>query len=218
MPNTGAGSIKEFRKKVSKTYDSISTAYHESGHTIYGLLNFIKIDLVEIFENKKDKRIQGLTFYELKIEKIPSQKLYNRVNALIGFSYAGLVAEKYQFKLTSGSDKFPLFLKDGSSDDTIEASNLIRKYEIASPGAKRYEFKKKMIRSVGSILQNNWDAVTLVAHALFHKKQLSFLDLQKLLTTKTKDTKMWKQIFKKISLVYKEDSLEESLYDLSQIF
>lgn len=207
MANSGAGSIKEFRKKVSKTYDSISTAYHESGHTIYGLLYLIKIESVFIYEDKKVKRIHGITYYDSpELNKITHKDgLSDRIYAEIGLSYAGLVAEKYQFKLISGSDKFPSFLKDGSADDTLEASALIKKYNMVPPGRKRYEFKKNIIKNVGVELQNNWDAVTLIAHALFQKKQLNFLEIKNILIKKSKKKKFWKEQFKKISVIYLED-------------
>lgn len=211
------GSIDDFRKKVTKTYEFISTSYHEAGHAVYGLLHFMKIESVYVFEDKKFKRINGFTHYHSpQLDSIEDIKMLgNRVYAEIGLSYAGLVAEKHQFLLASGSNKFPLFLKDGSSDDTIEASKVMRKYQVAPPGRKRYEFKKKMIREVGQELQEHWDAVTLIAHALFRKKQLNFLELKTLLTRKTNNKKFWKNQFKIIEPIYLEDG--SSIFPLSII-
>lgn len=217
MANNGVGSISDIRKKVTKTYEFISTSYHEAGHTVYGLLHFMKIEGVRVYEDKKMKRIYGFTHYnspsvdnveipEAASERAIAEKfLMDRVVAEIGLSYAGLVAEKQQFKLASGSDKFPLFLKDGSSDDTISASTLIRKFNMAPPGRKRYEYKKKMIKKVGYELQDHWDAVTVIAHALFRRKQLSANDVKDLLTKKTNNKKFWKEQFKIISSIYLEN-------------
>lgn len=203
MTNSGIGSI---RKKVTKTYECISTSYHEAGHTVYGLLHFIKINLVNIHEDKKHKRIYGDTYYyHPDLESFDSDLKMNRIYAEIGLSYAGLVAEKRQFRLSSGSNNCPLFIKDKSSQDTTEASNLIKKYELAPPGRKRYEFKKKKIKEVGYELQDNWDAVTIIAHALFQRKQLNFADLRDLLTKKTNNRKFWKEQFRKMSSIYMED-------------
>jgi hypothetical protein len=207
MSNKGVGSIDYFRKKVTKTYEFISTSYHEAGHTVYGLLNYMNIESIIVYEDKKLKRICGFTYYDSpKLDSIECDELLsNRVHAEIGLSYAGLVAEKRQFALASGSNKFPLFLKDGSSDDTIEASNIMRKYQVAPPGRKRYEFKKKMIREVGTQLQEHWDAVTIIAHALFRKKQLSTAEVKDLLIKKSKNKKFWKNQFKMIESIYLED-------------
>lgn len=204
MANNGIRSISDIRKKVTKTYEFISTSYHEAGHTVYGLLHLMKIDSVNVYEDKKFKRIHGFTHYNsTALETIEDAAfLTDRAIAEIGLSYAGLVAEKHQFKLASGSDKFPLFLKDGSSEDTMSASSIIRKYNMAPPGRKRYEFKKKMIKKVGYELQDHWDAVTIIAHALFRRKQLSFFDIKELLTKKTKDKKFWKEQFKYIASMY----------------
>ncbi len=207
MANTGVGSIGDFRKRVTKTYESITTSYHEAGHTVYGLLHLMVINSVYVFEDKKNKRICGFTqYYSIPLDTIePGKLLNNRVYAEIGLSYAGLVAEKFQFQLASGSPKFPLFLKDGSSDDTLEASSIIRKYEVAPPGRKRYEFKKKIIREVGKELQVHWDAVTIIAHALFRKKKLDFGEIKSLLTKKSRNKKFWKEHFKTISSIYRLD-------------
>jgi hypothetical protein len=207
MANYSINSIEDLRRKVTQVHEYIATSYHEAGHTIYGLLHFMKIESVYVFEHKKSKRIEGFTHYEsppLK-EITDNSLLMDRVLAEVCLSYAGLVAEKHQFKLFSGSDKFPSFLKDGSSNDTMEAATLIKKYNVAPPGRKRYEFKKKMIKKVSLELQDNWDAVTLVAHALFQKKKLYFADLKELLTKKTKNKKFWKEQFKTLATIYDFD-------------
>lgn len=204
MANNGIGTIDEIRKKSHQIHEFISTAYHEAGHTIYGLLHFMKIESVYIFEEKKSKRIEGFTHYTSPpLDSIQDPTLLdNRIYSEIGLSYSGLVAEKYYFKTASGSDKFPLFLRDGSSHDTYSASQVIRKYNLAPPGRKRYDFKKKIIREINHELQENWDAVTLVAHALFQKKKLSYSELKDLLTKKGKNKSFWKEQFKSINYLY----------------
>jgi len=62
------GSIGEIRKKVTKTHELISTSYHEAGHVIYALLHFMLVDSVQIYEDKKLKRINGVTYYDFPIE------------------------------------------------------------------------------------------------------------------------------------------------------
>lgn len=196
-----AGSIANVRKKTYKIHECISTSYHEAGHAVYGLLHCMKINSVSIFEDKKSKRIEGFTQYddEPKIETIEDPVLlHDRLHAEIGLSYAGLAAEKRYFKIISGSDNFPLFLREGSAPDISEAAALFQKYNIALPGRKRYEYKKKFFRKVDKELQLHWDAVTVIAHNLFKKKKIYFSELKDLLTRKTKNKEFWKNQFKTI--------------------
>lgn len=212
MAGKGTGSIGNVRKKFQETHELISTSYHEAGHTIYGLLHCMKIDAVTVFESKKSKRIEGLTFYEnyKNLSLITDQSLFdNRLSAEIGLTYAGLAAEKHFFKITSGSDKFPMFLKEKSYYDINEAANLIQKYNLVESGRKRYNYKQKTIKKVSQELEENWDAVTLIAHGLIKKKKLNFLEIQDLLTKKCKDKHFWKEQFKAINYLYDNLALDE---------
>jgi hypothetical protein len=205
MANNGVGSLGNVRKKMTYTHELISTSYHEAGHAVYALLYFMRIPLVYVFENKKNKRIEGFchceTFKDLK--KIKNSDLYKcQLRHEICFQYAGLTSEKYHFKTISGSNKFPMFLREGSSDDTFEATALIKKYDDVPPGRKRYAYKKKLIKETLVDLEKHWDAVTLVAHALFQKKKLNYEDLKKLLTRKTANKEFWKEQFKNINYIF----------------
>jgi len=201
---TGSGTIGEIRKKVTKTHEQISTAYHEAGHTVYALLHCMIVQSVCIFEDKKSKRIHGFTHYnapqasDMEDVDLRNILLINEIK----LSYAGLTAEKYHFKCISGSDKFPMFLKDGSSDDTLSAAALIKKYNLAPAGRKRYNYKQKLIRETLSEQIQHWDAVTVIAHALFQRKRLTYQDLRELLVKKTKNKKFWKERFKQMAFIY----------------
>lgn len=203
MANSSTKSISNIRKKITTTYEMISTAHHEAGHAIYGLLRYMTVSSVCIFENKKSKRIDGFTHYTfLDLDDIKDENLLNYVlDAEICVQYAGLAAEKQHFKNNSGSDKFPMFLKEEFSEDTSIAADLIKKYNLAPPGRKRYLLKRKMITKTLHELKDHWDAVTIVAHALFQRKRLSFSDLKELLTKKTKNKQFWKEQFKNINIV-----------------
>lgn len=204
MANNSAGSIGNIRKKFHKTHELISTAYHEAGHTIYGVLHCMDIGSVLVFEDKKSKRIHGFTHYDpALLSKIKDSSLFNdRLHAEICLSYAGLVAEKRHFKMISGSDKFPMFLREGSSHDFSEACALFQKYSLCKPGRERYRYKQKLIREIDQELQEYWNAVTLVAHALFKKKKVDFTELKDLLTRKSEDKEFWKKKFKTIEQMY----------------
>lgn len=199
------GSIDKVRKKVAYTHDLISTSYHEAGHAIFALLHGMRVPLVYVFENKTYERVNGFCFYDsfrtlidIKDENLFSKQLYSE----ICIKYAGLASERYHFKNISGSDKLPMVLKDGSSGDILSAAALIKKYNLAESGKKRYYYKKNLIKETLLELQQNWDAVTLLAHALFKKKRLTYEDIKKILTKKTKNKDFWKNQFKLIDYIF----------------
>lgn len=209
-------STYEIIKKLAYTQDLISCAFHESGHTIFGLLRLAKVESVKVFHDK-DNRFSGLAHYDLPdLDKFSDLNIRSfLINSEISLLYAGLAAEKYHFKTTSGSDKFPLFLREWSSDDTLSASKLIIKYNIIGPGRKRYVYKKKLIQDTLNELVVYWESVTLVAHDLFKKKRLSYLDLKKLLTTKSEYKDFWKNQFRTINHIYKiYDRLDDKKFNI----
>lgn len=180
------------------------TSYHESGHAIYCLLHYMRVESVHISENKRSKRIEGFTnYYSYNIDVINDKVLFNKLlNTEICVSYAGMIAEKHNFKLLCGSDKFPLFLKDGSSEDTLSASNLIKRYKISTPGKRRQMYKKRLVKIINKELQDNWEAVIIVAHELINNKKIYFSDLKKILLKKSKNKIYWKEQFKLIDSIY----------------
>lgn len=206
-------SIDDIRRKVTYTHELISTAYHEAGHTIYGLLHHMKVEMVQVFEDKKSKRICGYTHfnYPFAVEVDDSNLCYKLMKAEICVNYAGLAAERYHFKNVSGSDKFPAFWKNGSSSDTMAAAALIKQYNLAPPGRKRYNFKKKLIRETHRELHCHWEAVVLIAHALFRRKRLYYSDLKELLTKKSENKEFWKEQFKSINNIFENgDDIDEN--------
>ena len=218
MANNSSVSIGSIRKKCHETFELIATSYHEAGHTVYGLLHLIKIESVTVFSNKKSKRIEGFTHYDsAPLTQFSDPELFNdRLHAEIGLSYSGLVAEKRYFKMISGSDKFPMFLREGSSNDTTSAAALFQKYNLVEAGKKRYNYKQRFIKSVDQELQEHWDAVTLIAHSLIKKKKIYFPELQEILTRKAEDKQFWKDQFKAINYFYDNaESLDEK--DLKRI-
>jgi hypothetical protein len=210
----GNGSIGEIRKKVTKTHEFISTSYHEAGHTVYALLHMMKVSSVSVFENKKLKRIHGITYYDYpcEFESIQDSILLNYlIRSDIGVSYAGLIAEKSLFRSISGSHQIPMFISDGSTDDNKGAREMMKKYNLAPPGPKRAAYKAKLIREVQHELHTYWDDVTIIAHALFRHRKLMYQDLQELLTKRSRNKKFWKEQFKRISYFYdNSDNLDEN--------
>lgn len=209
----GNKSIDKVRKKLTFTYDLISTSYHEASHTLYALLHFTKVPLVYVFENKKNKRIEGFCHYE-PIKKLSDIKNSELLALLLKFEiclkYAGLVSERYHFKNISGSDKFPVLLKDGSSNDLSSAADLIKEFNLSPPGKTRYSYKKKLMSQTLSEIKEYWDDIILIAHGLFNRKRLNFLDLEQILTKKSSNKIFWKKQFKIINYISTNcDSLSE---------
>lgn len=197
------------KDKLSSLYIKSSVCFHEAGHVIMGLLHLMRIDVVKICEN--EDIFTGSADYDLIFSKNDDLEIFNyNTHSEILLFYAGLNAERLHFKKISGSDQFPLILKEGSGPDTQDAYRLIKKHVNVSPGIERYKFKKKMVKQSQKILEENWDAVVLVAHALFKRKKLNFNDLKKLLTTKTENKEFWKDKFIKINFLFKSKNLTEN--------
>lgn len=194
-------SIGEVRKKVTKTYESILCNYHEAGHTIFALLHCMKVNCVYVFEHKVFKRISGFTQYESSFSE-DSSNFIELLEREISLSYAGLLAEKHHFKMISGSDQLPMFIKEGSSDDLLAIRRLIQKYNLVPAGKKRYAYKQKIARQTLSLLVEHWEAIDLVAHSLFKHKRLSYSDLKILLISKSHNKKFWRDLFKEIDRVF----------------
>lgn len=192
-------SIGEIRKKVTKTYEFITTSYHEAGHAVYALLCGMKVSAVCVFEHKMLKRIHGFTQYESPDIDKEHMLFELQIEQEIGLSYAGLLAEKHHFKIISGSDQIPMFIKEGSSNDILAITKMMQKFNPVPAGKKRYAYKQKIARQTLRILVEHWDAIELVAHSLFKHKRLAYQDLRDLLTKKTKNKKFWKEQFKIIS-------------------
>ena len=205
--------IGEIRKKVTKIYELISASHHEAAHAIYALLHLMKVSSVAVFESKKLKRIHGLTYYDYpnELDTIKDADLLNAmVRAEIGVSYAGLIAEKILFRSISGCSQTPMFIIDGSASDNKAARAVIKKYDLAPPGPKRNAYKQKLMREVRGTLNEHWDAILAVSHALFSHRRLNFDDLQEVLTKKTKNKKFWKEQFKKINYFHDNKGLDDS--------
>jgi ATP-dependent Zn protease len=200
--DTMTSQINKVSKKAFRVYELISTAYHEAGHTLYALLCSMKVNHVYVFEHKIFKRIHGFTQYESHAPEKDSVDFIPMLEQEIGLSYAGLLAEKHHFKSISGTDQVPMFIKEGSSDDLSAIRKMLQKHNIVPAGKKRYAYKQKVARKTTAILVEHWDAVDVIAHALFKHKRLNYQDLKQLLITKTNNKKFWRDKFKDIESIF----------------
>ncbi len=194
MVNTTSNLYKQ-TIKLSQNHSYIATCYHEAGHAVCGLLTFMKITDVSVF---KKRRISGETNYELITDE-QAQEYPDLINYLIKtdiyINYAGLMAEKIYYHDMTGSNIVPNVLKDGIEHDVKEVAKIVKTNNLAPAGRKRYLYKKKMMKEVGLLLEQNWDDVKIVAHALFENKSLTYEELKKVLRRKSANKKFWKKQF-----------------------
>jgi hypothetical protein len=200
--------IKDHVKKQSFDYELIAMAYHESGHVVCGIYNYLYIFNANVMT---PKRLEGTTdFYAYSCGNIEDEDL-KRMLAIneLQVLYAGLISERIYYKDICGSSKFPMHLKIGSSSDISAASHIIREQDLVSPGKKTFLFKKQIQYDVEQLLIENWDAVKAIAHNLYKKKRLSFDELKYILTRRTDHKDLWKDKFKKIKSIHNDNCPSE---------
>lgn len=134
--------------KIAQNYRVISVAYHEASHIVCALLFYINVSEVIIDEGKRG--VGGTTHYDMfypddKYNDIDIKLRNYLIYSEIYLKYAGLAGEKIYFRDMSGSDKFPVVLKFGTEPDMRESADIIKKYNLAEPGNKRYLFKKENV-------------------------------------------------------------------------
>lgn len=203
------------RQELADTLELIMTAHHEAGHTIYGLLSFMKIPVVMAAFGTETG---GWTHYEMLAVPVQSPQIAEYLLlSEICISYAGLVAENMHFKKICGSDKLPMILKDGSSPDILSASELISKHNLVPPGKPRQRYKKQLCKEIAETLEDYWEDISLVAHTLFKKKRLTHDDLKTLLTRKSEQNVFWKQQFKDIDTLMNKTLTEKEISTILNI-
>lgn len=195
--------------KLAQNYRTISVAYHEAGHVICGLLHFMQVYEVKV--NELQRGVSGITHFNVLYMDQAYDQLDTKIRDYMITSdllmqFAGLSAEKLFFKDLSGSDNFPLVLKLGAEPDFRRAAEIIKKYNLAEAGNKRYLFKKKMFRHTTNLLKDFWADIKLVAHELYNKRKMTYDDLCQLLSKKSSNKKFWKKQFKNIDTLYSENS------------
>jgi hypothetical protein len=198
--------VKNVVRKQSDDYFFIATNFHEASHAIIGLHNYLQVYNVNILLPAIK---EGTTdFFIFDTDKIKDEEL-KQIFLLFELQtiYGGLIGEKLYYKDITGSDKFPFHLKSGSASDIYQAATLIRKHNLSKPGKNTFLLKKRIQNDVEELLLEHWDAVKVIAHALYKKKKLNFLELKKLLTTKTNHNEFWKDRFKKIKIIYNDNNI-----------
>lgn len=200
--------MSDHKARLSQEFDLITTAFHEAGHTISGLLNLMKIQFVCI-DAKMDRNLNkdlGYTNFIIAADFKYVQDLDLKKELLIReiyVNYGGLAAEKLLYKDICGTYNIPMILKVGSYLDRDRCAELISAHNLAPPGRKRYAFKKKSLQKSIDQLEESWSDVKLVAHILFRKKRLTYDQLRAILTKKSEHKDFWKEHFKIINKIYR---------------
>jgi hypothetical protein len=207
---------EDILKKLSQNHELIFTSFHEAGHTICALLHYMSVPMVTI--SLTEHRAEGYTHYNIiEHQNIIDPEILNYfIISEINISYAGLVCEKILNKSLCGSDNFPILLREGSSPDILNASTLIKKNNLALPGKPRSLFKKRILKELSQLLQNNWDDVRLIAHLLYRKKKINYDDLRTLLTKKSLNKIFWRERFREIDILTRPSGITEE--DLRFVF
>lgn len=209
-------------KKQSLNYLLIAASFHEASHAIIYLYNLIKVfNLIITVDREVIRFTGGLAEYSIVLDydHIEDIELRNKLLILeLKGLCSGLLGEKIYYNDICGSQRFPAHLRAGASGDIAEASNLIRKYDLASPGKNTTILKKQIEKEVKSILLEHWEEVKIIAHALYKHRKLSFSDLKNLLCKKNKNKVFWKAKFKDIDILHhdtialSEEEIKNKLY------
>jgi ATP-dependent Zn protease len=200
--------MPDHKARLSQEFDLITTAFHEAGHTISGLLNLMKVPFVCI-DAKMDRSLNkdlGYTNFVIAADfrYVQDEGLYKELLLReIYVNYAGLAAEKLLYKDICGTYNIPMILKVGSYLDRDRCSELISTHNLAAPGRKRYAFKKRALQKSIDQLEESWSDVKLVAHILFRKKRLTHDQLKAILTKKSEHKDFWKQHFRILNKIYR---------------
>lgn len=195
--------MKNRLKKQSFDYELIAMSYHEAGHVVCALLNYLCVVNTNVMTPKRREGNTEFYIYgndEVEDEELRKMLLIFELQAV----YAGLISEKMYYKDICGSSKFPMHLRIGSSYDNASASKIIRNNNLAEPGKKTFLFKKQVQYDVERLLSEHWNAVKVIAHYLYKKKRLTFDELKFVLTRRTENKDFWKERFKKIKFIHNE--------------
>lgn len=197
-------------QKQSIDYSLIACAHHESGHIIVALLNLIQVSDAKIQIDGDDST--GLTqFYMYKNTDVGDRELLEiLVLSDLQVAYSGLASERIYYKDICGSNRFPLHLRIGSSEDFSSAQKLIRINKLASPGKETSDLKKKLQSEIEKMLTIYWNDVKIIAHALYQRRKLYYVDLKNLLCKKQNpNSDFWKQQFKMINYIHSDNKMPE---------
>lgn len=197
--------------KRANDYQLIATSWHEASHTICALFNFIRVEHVCV--DPSDKEELGTMQYEMFDARVKNKQLAKLlIICEVQLLYAGLVGERLYYQEICGSEKFPMHLRIGSSNDIQAAAELISRHNLSPSGKERFAFKRKVQKDVEKVLINQWDDLRILAHSLYRSKQLSYQELKSLLTRKSTSKNFWQARFKHIEFLSKEDTAIEEKY------
>jgi len=184
------------KNEIGFIYELIHTSYHESAHTICALLCLTKIDYVKIFEEETSNDLGETVFTTLDEESFLDENLKKvRIISEIYIRLSGINADKILFRKNCGLNKTPKNILDRSYEDLKVSSSIIKKHIVNSKKEKKI-IKNLFMKESYNIIENNWDDISLISFYLLKKKYLSYIDLKKILTTKSNNKIFWKNQFK----------------------
>lgn len=200
---------RDYKIRLSKEFDLISTLFHEAAHTICCLKFYIKVDavFVKFEQTDENKQAGGGTYYKHIVDTdfTKDDFYYGCMYEEIKINYAGLAAEKLLYKKLTGSNSLPQLIKRGSKYDLDYINKIIKTNNLASPGKERTKLKADLFKETTDLLNENWEDLSLLAHLLFKKRRLEYVEIKKILIKKSVNKSYWKKQFKLIELINKSD-------------
>lgn len=177
----------------NRDYNLIVTCYHEAGHIVAALRNFILPLECQVMKGNQIDANTTLKYFI--IPKNSDAKLYRQLLMSRLHTYAaGIVAEEIFFNLIVGKS-LPRNLRHGWHKDRIEFLSALKKTE-KNP-ATRTRMREKIFKQTRQVLEKDWHIVIALAHALYDKKFLSFEDICRVVIRSDRPSaKYWRAFLK----------------------
>jgi hypothetical protein len=203
MAYVSSDKVSKIDQKLAREHEVITTCYHEAGHVLVGLFNYIQVSEVFIYSKP---RINGEAVFEImdKDDALAEdpETFDFLVKNEIQMSYGGLAAETIHYRNTCGMEKLPSHLKMGSQNDVAYISEIVRRYDLAPAGSSRRAYKEKLFLETCDILEQNWEVLRALSHALYKRNYLDFSSIKKIVMSTTKNPVLWFKRFESISEYY----------------
>lgn len=175
---------------ASKELQLVLTAYHEAGHAVIGLLNFVKTRGISIVPESGS---YGSTLFDFVFPTKETPKQLS--NALLASNLYLLAAGEIANNVLCeklGCKKAARLIARGGHDDRLRISKVIKDYKLAEPGRLRKELKAAINNKTRQFVETHWEEIVMLASFLLEHRKASFEDVKTcLLSVRGKKT-FWK--------------------------
>lgn len=147
-------------------YQLIATCYHEAGHVVGGMFNYINVKAASIVMSGPIAGTMNSAYYD-PIEVSSANVRNALITARLCTLSAGPAAEKVYYNELCGLEKLPKQLSEGGKHDVITFNAIVKKFKLASNAAERKKIKDLIDRRVEKVLRTYWSDVKSIAHILY---------------------------------------------------